>query len=249
MTAAYPPGWYSACRRSGRGRGVLVLTLGVVMIVSASVVIGLVIWGTPTSGPAPQAAGGAAADQSSPAPGETAPIGQLDVATRAARIGSATLILPAEPYRLNPDPHALDGVLDVFFWADSVVHQSYDGRHDWSAAVLFGRVSSSLATVDPAVLGQQTLMRLSRTFYGKHTTKVSQVIWSDHAVDGQPGLLLTARIEYTVSGLPSRYDEVRGLLVRLDDGSMIIAVSAVPDDTEPAVVRQARDALETLRIG
>jgi hypothetical protein len=249
VTATYPPGWYAACRRSGRGRGALVLTLGVVMIVSASVVIGLVIWRTPTSRTAPQAAGGAAADQSSPAPGETAPVGRLDVATRAARIGSATLILPEEPYRLNPDPPALEGVLDVFFWADAIVHQGYDGRHDWSAAVLFGRVSSSLAIGDPAALGQLTLTRLSQTFYGQHTTKVSRVTWSDHSVDGHPGLLTTARIEYAVAGLPSRYDEVRALLVRLDDGSMIIAVSAVPDDAEPAVVRQASDALATLHIG
>jgi hypothetical protein len=219
------------------------------MIVSASVVIGLVIWRTPASGSAPRAAGGAAADQSSPLPGETAPIGRLDAATRAARIGSATLVLPEEPYRLNPDPHTLDGVLDVFFWADAVVHRSYDGRHDWSAAVLFGRVSSSQATEDPAALGQSTLMRLSQTFYGQHTTKVSEVVWSPHAVDGHPGLLLTARIEYAVSGLPSRYDEVHALLVRLEDGSMILAASAVPDDTEPAVARQASDALETLHIG
>jgi hypothetical protein len=226
-----------------------VLALGVVMIVSASVVIGLVIWRTPASGSAPRAAGGAAADQSGPAPGETAPIGRLDAATRAARIGSATLVLPEEPYRLNPDPRPLDGLLDVFFWADAVVHKSYDGRHDWSAAVLFGRVSSSLITEDPTALGQLTLTRLSQTFYGQHTTKVSKVAWSEHAVDGHPGLLVTARIEYEVSGLPSRYDEVRALLVRQDDGSMILAASAVPDDTEPAVVRQAGDALQTLRIG
>ena len=74
------------------------------------------------------------------------------------------------------------------------------------------------------------------------------MVWSDHSVDGHPGLLVTARIEYAVAGLPSRYDQVRAFLVRLDDGSMIIAASAVPDDAEPAVARQATDALATLRI-
>ena len=222
------------------------LTLGVAMIVSASVVIGLVIWRAPASSSAPQAAGGTA-DQSDPVAGETAPVGRLDAATRVARIGPASLVLPEAPYRLDPDPLVLDGLLDVFFWADAIVHQHYDGQHDWSAAVLLGRVSPSLAAREPADLGQLMLTRLSQTFYGRHTTEVTDLVWSDHAVDGHPGLLVTARVEYAVTGLPSRYDQVRALLVRLDDGSMIIAASAVPDDTEPAVARQAAESLATLR--
>ena len=150
MTATHPSGWYSASRRPGRGRGVLVLTLGLVMIVSASVVIGLVIWRAPARGPAPEAAGGAAADQANPGAGETAPVGRLDAATRLARIGPASMVLPEEPYRLDPDPLVLNGVLDVFFWADATVHERYDQRHNWSAAVLLGRVSPSLAAGEPA---------------------------------------------------------------------------------------------------
>jgi hypothetical protein len=248
VTAAHPSGWYLAHRRPGRGPGVLVLTLGVVMIVSASVVIGLVIWRTPSSGTAPKAASGPVPDQADPVSGETASVGMLDAATRVARLGSASLVLPDEPYRLSPDPLVLEGVLDVVFWADATVHRRYDGWHDWSAAVLLGRVSPSLASGGLAAQGQLTLTRLSQTFYGRHATKITEVAWSDHAVDGHPALLLTAQIEYAVTGLPSRYDQVRALLVRLEDGSMIIAASAVPDDAEPAVARQAAEALASLRV-
>ena len=248
MTVTHPSGWYSAFRRPGRGRGVLVLTLGMVMIVSASVVIGLVIWQAPAGGTAPGAAGGAAADQADQGPSETAPVGRLDAATRMARIGPASMVLPEEPYQLNPDPLVLPDVLDVFFWADATVHERYDKQHNWSAAVLLGRVSPSLAAGEPAAVGQLTLTRLGQTFYGHHTTEVTDVVWSDHSVDGRSGLLVTARIGYAVTGLPSRYDQVRAFLVRLDDGSMIIAASAVPDDAKPAVARQATNALATLRI-
>ena len=125
------------------------------------------------------------------------------------------MVLPEEPYRLNPDPLALNGVLDVFFWADATVHERYDKRHNWSAAVLLGRLSPSLAAGEPAApdpmvqIARLTLARLGQTFYGRHTTEVTEVVWSDHSVDGHPGLLVTARIEYAVAGLPSRYDQVR----------------------------------------
>ena len=226
----------------------LVLSLGMVMIVSASVVIGLVIWRAPTRDTAPQAAGGATADRANSGAGGQAPVGRLDAATRLARIGPASMVLPEEPYRLDPDPLVLEGVLDVLFWADATVHERYYQQHNWSAAVLLGRVSPSVAAGEPEAVGRLALTRLSQTFYGRHPAKVTDVVWSDHSVDGHPGLLVTARIEYAVTGLPSRYDEVRVLLVRLDDGSMILAASAVPDDAKPAVARQATDALATLRI-
>ena len=38
------------------------------------------------------------------------------------------------------------------------------------------------------------------------------------------------------------------LLVRLDDGSLIMAASSVPNDTDADVARQAADALKTLSI-
>jgi len=38
------------------------------------------------------------------------------------------------------------------------------------------------------------------------------------------------------------------LLVRLDDGSLIMAASSVPNDARPDVARQAADALNTLTI-
>jgi hypothetical protein len=51
-----------------------------------------------------------------------------------------------------------------------------------------------------------------------------------------------------VDRLPSRYDTVTALLVKLDDGSLIMAASSVPDDADSDVARQASDALSTLKV-
>jgi hypothetical protein len=61
-------------------------------------------------------------------------------------------------------------------------------------------------------------------------------------------MLFSAQVHYTVHRLPSRYDTVTALLVRLDDGSLIMAASAVPNDAESDIARQAREALGTLTI-
>jgi hypothetical protein len=51
-----------------------------------------------------------------------------------------------------------------------------------------------------------------------------------------------------VDQLPSRYDTVTALLVRLDDGSLIMAASSVPNAADSDVAGQARDALKTLSV-
>ena len=53
-------------------------------------------------------------------------------------------------------------------------------------------------------------------------------------------MLFSAQVHYSVDRLPSRYDTVTALLVRLDDGSLIMAASSVPNDADSDVARQAR---------
>ncbi len=67
-------------------------------------------------------------------------------------------------------------------------------------------------------------------------------------VDGQPAMLFSAQVHYSVDRLPSRYDTVTALLVKLDDGSLIMAASSVPNDANSDVTRQASDALRTLQV-
>jgi hypothetical protein len=61
-------------------------------------------------------------------------------------------------------------------------------------------------------------------------------------------MLFSARVYYSVDRLPSRYDTVTAVVVRLDDGSLIMAASSVPNDADADVARQAADALKTLSI-
>lgn len=247
MTAASRPDWFgdhSAARppRVPSGPVVGVVAAGLALFLSVTVTAGLLFWGESAERSTQRSASTAAEL------GGIAPVGQLDPATGTARIGSASLVLPDEPYVTHPDPRPLDGVFDLFFWAAATVHPRYDGRHDWSSAVLLGRLSSPSGSGDLEVDGRQTVEQLSRSFFGAHATQVRDFTAADHAIDGHPGVLVSATVHYGAANLPSRADRVTALLVRLDDGSVVVAAAAVPDDTDPAVAQQAADALRTLTV-
>jgi hypothetical protein len=227
-------------------RSITVLAVGFAVFVGGSMAVGMLIWGGAPTGTA--AGGDRAIGAASPGVAETVPTGQLDRTTRTAVIGPASLVLPDDPYLVYPDPMPLEGVLDLFFWAGATVHPNYDGRHSWSSAVLLGRVSDSPVGDDLEAQGRLTMQRLSETFFGEHQTTVGKVTWSDHSVDGHPGMVFSAQVHYSVKNLPSRYDTVTALLVRLDDGSLVVAAAAVPNDTDPDVARQAKDSLDSLSI-
>jgi hypothetical protein len=253
VTAAHRPGWIGAHApaapppRTSVVRSITVVAVGFAVFVGTSMAVGMLIWGGSSTGTAADK-GRAIGAAASPSVAETVPTGQLDRTTRTAVIGPASLVLPDDPYLVYPDPMPLEGVLDLFFWAGATVHPNYDGRHSWSSAVLLGRVSDSLAGDDLEIGGRLTLQRLSQTFFGKHKTTMGTIRWSDHSVDGHPGMVFSAQVHYSVKNLPSRHDTVTAVVVRLDDGSLIMAATAVPNDTDPKVARQAMDSLSTLSI-
>ncbi len=228
-------------------RTVAVLSVGFALFVTASIGLGLVLWRDPSNTSAQRAIGGSAGV---PSPGGvgTAPMGYLDERTKTATIGPASLTMPGDPYVLSPDPMEIPGVLDLLFWASAPVHIRYDGKHDWSSGVLLGRVSESSNPGDLRTEGTLALHRLSQAIFDQHPTELKEMTWQQCVVNGQPGTRFTAEVHYAVDRLPSRYDTVTALLVRLDDGSLIMAASSVPNDADSDIARQASDALRTLTI-
>jgi hypothetical protein len=226
-------------------RVVTVLTLGFALFVSASIGLGLVIW-RDSSNTSTQRAVGAPAGL--PSARGTDPIGYLDERTRTATIGPASLTMPGDPYVLSPDPMAVRGVLDLLFWASAPVHVRYDGKHDWSSGVLLGRVAVPGNADDLQTEGTLAVRRLSQAIFDQHPTELKGMTWKQRTVDGQPAMLFSAQVHYSVDRLPSRYDTVTALLVKVGDGSLIMAASSVPNDADSDVARQAGDALGTLRI-
>jgi hypothetical protein len=219
-----------------------------VLFISAAIGLGLVISRDQIPASPQRPTGG---PSSSPSAGRsigTDPVGYLDQRTRTATIGSASLTMPGDPYVLSPDPMAIKGVLDLLFWASAPVHTHYDGRHDWSSGVLLGRIAHSTSQSDLETEGTRALHRLSTAIFARHPTELKGLTWNPHTVDDQPGMLFSARVYYTVDRLPSRYDTITALLVRLDDGSLVMAASSVPNDAQPEVARQAAEALQTLAI-
>jgi Protein of unknown function (DUF2510) len=240
-------GELAAPRRASPLRVATALALGFALFISASIGLGLVIWRDASSTSAQRASGGPAGLPSAGSIG-TDPVGYLDERTRTATIGSASLTLPGDPYVLSPDPMAIRGVLDLLFWASAPVHARYDGKHNWSAGVLLGRVTESSGQGDLQTEGKLALHRLSNAIFDGHRTELKGLTWSEHSVGGQQGMLFSAKVYYAVDRLPSRYDTVTALLVRLDDGSLIMAASSVPNDADPDTAQQAADSLNTLTI-
>ena len=223
------------------------LGLGFALFISASIGLGLAIWPTQSNTSAQRAAGGPGGLPTVGSVG-TDPVGYLDERTRTATIGPASLTMPGDPYVLSPDPMAIRGVLDLLFWASAPVHVRYDGKSTWSSGVLLGRVAQSSSQVELETEGTLALHRLSNAIFEQHPTELKGLRWDEHAVDGRSGMLFSARVYYSVDRLPSRYDTVTAVVVRLDDGSLIMAASSVPNDADSEVARQAADALKTLSI-
>jgi hypothetical protein len=71
---------------------------------------------------------------------------------------------------------------------------------------------------------------------------------ADRAVGGHPGMEFRADIHYSADDLPSSYDRAVVWLVRSDDGSLIAAISSVPNDASPQIRNSASAALETLTL-
>jgi len=223
------------------------LGLGFALFISASIGLGLAIWPTQSNTSAQRAAGGPGGLPTVGSVG-TDPVGYLDERTRTATIGPASLTMPGDPYVLSPDPMAIRGVLDLLFWASAPVHVRYDGKNTWSSGVLLGRVAQSSSQDELQTEGTLALHRLSNAIFEQHPTELKGLRWDEHAVDGRSGMLFSARVYYSVDRLPSRYDTVTAVVVRLDDGSLIMAASSVPNDADSDVARQAADALKTLSI-
>lgn len=177
--------------------------------------------------------------------------GQLDERARRASIGPVTMDLPPRPYKVSGSAHKVPGVLDVVFLAEAALHPRTEQHKGWSAMTCLALVHDGLA--DGLDLDEDSftvVKKLATRIYGAAgPTAITDIDSAQYSVDGHPGVRVTARVHYAISGLPSRYDDVTAVLVGLDDGSVVVALSSVPDDASDEVRRLAAESLESLRVG
>ena len=242
MTTSPPLGWPDRMSAAGSGTKVaLMVALGIVLVAGAGVGIGLMVWQDPAK-TAARATPVFRTVTDAPA------MEGLDAATRRATLGSATLTLPPEPYVLYPDPVQLGGVLNVILLANAEVHSNYQEGHDWQATVALAESSSDLTGADLERAGIRVLNELGQEFYGGHPTKITHLRSADRAIDGRAGMEFRADVYYSADGLPSRYDRVVVWLVRGDDGSLVAAISSVPDDAPSSLAELAASAMNSLTV-
>jgi hypothetical protein len=226
-------------RRQSRMVRAVAWTVVVALVLTTSAGALLLLW----SGPPPSGSG-RQPDEAAASVG-----GQLDERARRASIGPVTMDLPPSPYKVSSGTHQVPGVLDVVFVAEATVHQRTEQHSGWTAMTCLASVNERLA--DDFDLDEDsvaTVRELAGRIYGSAATEVEQVDVSDHAVDGHSGVRVTARVSYRVTGLPSRYDDVTAILVRLDDGSVVVAFSSVPDDASKQIRTLTAASLDSLRV-
>ena len=242
MTTSPPLGWPDRGSAAGSGTKVaLMVALGILLVGGAGVGISLMMWREPET----------SAVRAAPAfrSGTDAPAMEgLDATTRRATLGSATLMLPPEPYVLYPDPVQLGGVLNVIFLANAEVHRNYEEGRDWQATVALAEIRSDLAGTDLERAGIRVLNELGHEFYGGHRTKITGLRSADRAIDGRAGMEFRADVHYSAEGLPSRYDRVEVWLVRGDDGRLVAGISSVPDDAPSQLADLAASAMNSLTV-
>jgi hypothetical protein len=224
-------------------RVAIVVAMGFVLFAGAGVLAGLVIWREPAvPGAAPVDLAGSALTT---AHGAT---GRLDESTRQATVGAATMVLPDDPYGLDLDPKHVNGLIDVIFLANAPVHADYDGQNDWLATVALVQLSPDLAEAGLEQSGETAMRRLSQLFFAHHATRLTGLAFADRSVDGHPGMEFTAEVHYTIQHLPSSYDRVIVRMVQADDGSVVAAISSIPDDASPDLAKLAARSLDSLEL-
>lgn len=183
-------------------------------------------------------------------PQPAGPNGRLDRVTREAMINGARMTLPGEPYELTTDPVTVPGVFDAMFVADAPVHREYNGTDDWNATVGIGHIpAEAWQGQDPKAFAEQALAGVTDKFFGGHPAKIKRLRHGGTMVDGQVCAKATADVHYRIEDLSSRYDRVLLIGCPAVDGSVITAVSSVPDDADDELVRLAEQSVSTLSPG
>jgi hypothetical protein len=178
------------------------------------------------------------------------PSGRLDEVTREAVIADARMVLPGHPYELVSDPVSVPGVFDAMFLAGAPVHTEYNGTDDWNATVGIGHIpADAWQGQDPKVFAEQALAGVTAKFFGNHPATVKKLRHGATMIDGQVCAEVSANVHYKIKNLPSRYDQVNLIGCPTDDGSVITAISSVPDDADPELVHLAEESVASLDLG
>jgi hypothetical protein len=246
----------TSSRPPARSNRFIALLVGVSLVVSGGVV-GLIGWSSYTGSREQNSATGSSASPStagakarSGASSPAAPNGRLDEKTRHATLAGGRMELPGEPYELVADPVSVPGVFDAMFVANAPVHPNFNGSETWAATVGLGHIPADAWSEDDLPgFARKALTGFSEQFFGYHPTSVKKINYGDVTVSGRSCAEISANVHYRVKGLASRYDRLVIIGCPANDGSVIAAISSVPDDAPKPLVALASESLGTLTLG
>lgn len=168
--------------------------------------------------------------------------------SRAASVQDLKVTLPGAPYVCENGPGPALPSFDSVVVCNAPVHENYDGDADWSATTGVGVLPASLVVRgDAKATGDRAFASLRGQFFRDTTTTVTKRVAqpTDLAPAGR-SVVVSGQVNYTVPGVPSRYDRLLLVVVALSDDRYGIVFSSRPDDTSKAVLTALDASLATV---
>jgi hypothetical protein len=176
-----------------------------------------------------------------PPPTETPLAVTYNAGTRTGSVEELKVALPAAPFSCASSPTEIPGLFASAVSCDVAVHPDYDKeKNDWGASVGLGLLEPERDTERDLrqLLASTASAVLARNYeVDDLTVKRAKNRTSDVASAGR-ARVVTAELHVSNPGLPTKYDAMRVVIVRLESGRHVAWWGLVPDDS-PEEVRMA----------
>lgn len=172
----------------------------------------------------------------------------FDKAANTVVVDELSMALPGQPWGCDSSPREISPYFSQAMACSVPVHEKYDGKKTTYANAVVGLLSPALVGDDPAGTATKAFGQIRTGLFNSSTTVSDYESATAPYGSGDRAIEVTARVNYTVAKLPSRYDDVRLVVVRLDSGSYAAVLFNQADDLPAATRKAVEQALATLTV-
>lgn len=168
---------------------------------------------------------------------------------RSLRFGTvATGVMPGAPWDEPSKPRSVYGLFMKASMTSFEIHPETERTSAWYATVASGWVKSDLGAPTPKGTAVNMLGPIQESWYssvdhlGTKDVHVSEIpgLSSDQAVK------VSLKATYDVAGIPSRYDQIELVVIKVDVVNYAAWISAIPNDAPQAVKKAATRAEDSI---
>lgn len=239
-------------RHALRGPRLLALLAIVVAVV---VVIAVVIYGNQKPSdplilpnqPNPSGSSSASPSQDPTPPTDVA----LNGKTRKITVGSFSALVPGSPYTFDNNVLNYPPMLSAGVLATAPVNVKYDGEHTWFAALAIGELDPGvIAEGNEKKTADQVFAGLISINFSDYKTKTSAITTKTIKLPGTDrAATAQGRVSYQIKGVPSGYDQVSVLVVKITGGPWVGWMSSRPEKASSQVKKALQESIDSIKVG